>query len=159
MPCIFHVVTEAIAEDVALLDRFARLLRAALFRLPTEVEGVGGVTREQWGTLMDIGRGCAGAVSMGELAAGRGMSLNSASALVDRLVSAGLVERRHDEEDRRVVRVVLSAQGKELKEAIAAARSAEHERILGELSGAEVETLWEALPALAKLAGVCGRRP
>lgn len=151
-------MAQAIAEDVALLDRFARLLRAALFRLPTEVERVGGVTREQWGTLVDIGRGCAGGVSMGELATGRGMSLNSASALVDRLVSAGLVERRQDQADRRVVRVVLSSQGKELKDAISAARSAEHERILGELSPAEVEALRAALPALTKLAGPPGRR-
>lgn len=151
-------MAEAVAEDHSLLDAFARLLRAALWRLPTEVEGVGGVTREQWGTLADIGRGGGTGLSMGELAAGRGMSLNSASALVDRLVSAGLVDRSHDPDDRRVVRVLLSPRGAALRAAVSAARRAEQERILAELSADEVLSLKAALPALAKLSGSC-RRP
>ena len=51
-------------------------------------------------------------MKMNELAAFLGLSKANATGLVDRLVRRGLVERRHGEEDRRVVLVRLTPHGR-----------------------------------------------
>ena len=48
---------------------------------------------------------------MSELASALGVSLPSCTSLVDRLVQQGMVERRQDADDRRLVLCELSAQG------------------------------------------------
>ncbi len=48
---------------------------------------------------------------MGNIAAGLGISLSSATSIVDRLVEKGLVERAPDPEDRRVVLCRLTGKG------------------------------------------------
>ena len=50
-----------------------------------------------------------GPISMSELAASLGVKLSGCTALVDRAVEAGWVERKRDPADRRVVRVEVSA--------------------------------------------------
>lgn len=159
MSCTIHVVAQARVDDLAptLFDALGRYLRAVQLRLPTEAEGVGGVTKEQWGVLADLGRAGATGLSMGELAGRRGMSLTSATALVDRLVHAGLVARRHDEADRRVVRVQLTADGARLRSAVARVRLSEYERLLAELTPEERSRLEAAVPALERLAEVTAR--
>jgi DNA-binding MarR family transcriptional regulator len=52
-----------------------------------------------------------GAQRMGNIASGLGSSLSSATSMVDRLVDKGLVERRSDPEDRRVVQCRLTPRG------------------------------------------------
>lgn len=56
--------------------------------------------------------GLAGRMTMSEIAAAIGLSLSSATALVDKLEARKWVRRDRSEEDRRVVRVVLTGQGK-----------------------------------------------
>ncbi len=51
---------------------------------------------------------------MSELASALGVSLPSCTSLVDRLVQQGMVERRQDADDRRLVLCELSAQGHDL---------------------------------------------
>ena len=51
-----------------------------------------------------------GPVPMGQLAARLGISLPTATGLIDRLVEAGLARREHDERDRRVVLVGTTAE-------------------------------------------------
>ena len=147
-------------EELAptLFEALGRYTRAVLLRLPTEAPGVGGVTKEQWGALVDAGRAGECGLSMSELAARRGMALNSATALVDRLVHAGLLERSHDTADRRVVRVALTPAGQRLREAVAAVRLIEYQRILGELTVDERARLEAALPALERLAEIATAR-
>ena len=50
--------------------------------------------------------------TMGELAKALGVTLGAATGLVDRLIQQGLVERVSDPEDRRLVRVRLTAKGR-----------------------------------------------
>jgi DNA-binding MarR family transcriptional regulator len=52
-----------------------------------------------------------GAQPMGQIARILGITMPSATALVDRLVEAGLAEREHDTADRRVVRARASTAG------------------------------------------------
>jgi DNA-binding MarR family transcriptional regulator len=53
-------------------------------------------------------------VSMGELSKALVVPLSTATRIVDGLVASGVAERIDDPEDRRVVRVTLSAEGQEL---------------------------------------------
>jgi DNA-binding MarR family transcriptional regulator len=156
-------VARAQAEDAttAIIEVTSRYFRAVQSRLPTEAPGVGAVTREQWSALVEVVKAGTEGLSMGELAGRQGMALNSATALVDRLVNAGYLERRADPADRRVVRVGATPAGVELKGAIGEARRMEYERWLARLSPEDLAALRAALPALAHLAGLAaetGRR-
>jgi len=53
-----------------------------------------------------------GNCAMGELARGLAISLSAASGLADRLVEHGLVARASDPDDRRIVRVRVTAAGR-----------------------------------------------
>jgi DNA-binding MarR family transcriptional regulator len=159
MSCNIHDVTQAPAEDLTtpIIEVSLRYMKAVMHRLPTEVPGVGGVTREQLPVLGEVAKAGDPGLSMGELAGRTGLALNSATALVDRLVVAGLLERRQDVNDRRVVRVSATAAGHQLREAILAARRAEYERLLAELSPEDLMALRAAVPALARLAEAARR--
>jgi DNA-binding MarR family transcriptional regulator len=152
-------VTQTQAEDVttAIIETISRYYRAVQLRLPTEAPGIGAVTREQWFVLLEVVKEGPDHLSMGELAGRQGMALNSATAIVDRLVNAGLLERRPDPADRRVVRVSATPAGGRLKAAISAARRAEYQRLLAELSTEDLAALGAALPALAHLAEAAHR--
>ncbi|HXM58491.1 MAG TPA: MarR family transcriptional regulator, partial [Candidatus Dormibacteraeota bacterium] len=95
-----------------------------------------------------------GSLSMSELAVARNVALNTATSLVDRLVAAGLLERRSDPNDRRVVRVVTTAKGRTLVERLRSLRRAAIRRLLDELSDEEIGEILTAMPALARLAGM-----
>jgi len=64
-------------------------------------------------------------ITVGELAERLQIRHHSAVGLVDRLVSLGLVERRHGEEDRRVVYVTVTSQGRSLLERLSVAHREE----------------------------------
>lgn len=99
-------------ELVAVFGVFARRFRAAI----PEALGanLGSATAHQLEALhmlFHAREGGAAGVSMNELARLQGCALSSASALADRLLREGLVERVPDAADRRVVRLVLTAKG------------------------------------------------
>jgi DNA-binding MarR family transcriptional regulator len=129
-----------------------RVLKGLLTRLPLEVPELGRVTVDQLGALGYVveNPGCA----MGELAVARGIAVNSATALVDRLVLAGLAQRSHCEDDRRVVRVQATQRGSELLAQLRQARRAAYRRMLDSLDDADLQAIEAALPALTRLAGV-----
>jgi DNA-binding MarR family transcriptional regulator len=146
---------QAAARDEAharLVEVLPALFRRLVIGLPNEVEGLAKVTTEQYGVLSHVLE--RGSVSMSELAVARNVALNTATSLVDRLVSAGLVERRGDPGDRRVVRVVLTPRGETLMDQLRTIRRAAVRAVLDELSDDEVERVLAALPALARLAGL-----
>ena len=86
--------------------------------------------------------------TMGELSAGLGMSLSSATRIVDWLVRADCVERIADPHDRRVVRVRIAEKGQRLYQAANAHNS---QRIAALLSHFTVEEQQELLRLLTKL--------
>jgi DNA-binding MarR family transcriptional regulator len=146
---------QAAARDEAharLVEVMPALFRRLVIGLPNEVEGLAKVTTEQYGVLSHVLE--RGSVSMGELAVARNVALNTATSLVDRLVAAGLVERRGDPGDRRVVRVVLTPRGETLMERLRTIRRAAVRGVLDELSDEEIDRVLAALPALARLAGL-----
>jgi DNA-binding MarR family transcriptional regulator len=135
-----------------LIEILPGLFRRLVVAMPNEIEGVAKVTTEQYGVLTHVHD--RGSVSMSELAVARNVALNTATSLVDRLVAAGLVERRGHPGDRRVVRVVLTPAGVTLVERLRALRRTAMREVLDELTDDEVDTVLAAMPALARLAGV-----
>lgn len=145
---------DAAARDEAharLIETLPHLFRRLVISMPNEVEGLAKVTTEQYGVLNQV-LAC-GSLSMSELAVARNVALNTATSLIDRLVAAGLVERRGDPTDRRVVRVVITAKGRTLVERLRSIRGAAMRRLLDELSDEEIAEILAAMPALARLAG------
>jgi DNA-binding MarR family transcriptional regulator len=82
-----------------------------------------------------------GAMSMGRLAEALDISVASATGVVDRMEARGLVERRHDAEDRRVVLVVPGAGAKDLLGGIDARRRQALVKLLTRLTDAELRGL------------------
>ncbi len=85
------------------------------------------------------------ALSMHELAEALCASPSSATQMVDRLVRMGLVERLREEEDRRLVRIQLSAPARERFEEMLSARLGLLASATAPLSDAELATLVELL--------------
>ncbi len=118
-----------------------RLLRGAL------ASGTGAVTLTQARILARLE---AGPRRVGDLAAAMEVSAPTASVAVGALVRRGLVSRLSGEADRRVVLVVLTAQGREV---LLAARRRQLEALTGVLGGLgddEIRGLEAGLRGLAR---------
>jgi DNA-binding MarR family transcriptional regulator len=89
-----------------------------------------------------------GPLPMNRLAELLDVSQASATGIVDRMEQRGLVTRERDEEDRRVVRVVLSAQGEGLIAGIAAERRDKLARLLDTLAEDDAAALLQGLRAM-----------
>ncbi len=98
-------------EDYARLLQFRVDLRRFLHWSEEQAEKAG-VTPAQHQLLLAIrGHNGAEGPTIGEIAGYLLLRHHSAVGLVDRAVKAGLIERRDDPLDRRIVRLGLSAQG------------------------------------------------
>jgi DNA-binding MarR family transcriptional regulator len=102
-----------------------------------------GLTAAQHQLLLAV-RGHGSAPSIGEVAQHLLHRHHSVVELVDRAVSAGLLERIHDPTDQRVVRLRLTAAGAKKVEALADAHLEELSRLRTRFA-----SLWDDLPELA----------
>ncbi len=101
------------------IDRFWESVPPTWNRIRTNVRGIAserfGVTVEQFHILRHIRKGVA---SVSELAEAKGTSRPAISQAVDVLAGKGLVSRRQDAADRRIVRLELTEEGSGLLSAI-----------------------------------------
>jgi DNA-binding MarR family transcriptional regulator len=79
-----------------------------------------------------------GPITVSQLASLLAISAPSTSAMVDRMVDAGLVERARSEEDRRIVSVWVTPAGEQALKAAIGGRRGMLERVLGQLDPAEL---------------------
>lgn len=86
-----------------------------------------------------------------ELAEYLGLAINTVTDVVDALERRGLAQRRRDDADRRVVRVVLTEAGRDAAETVARGYLDIYRTYLSALSAEEQETL---LALYRKIAGV-----
>ena len=86
-----------------------------------------------------------GPMPMSRLADELGVALPNATGIVARLVERGIVARSHDPEDRRVVRVELTANGRALIGEMEAARRARMARLIGTLDDAQQQRLIQSV--------------
>ncbi len=89
-----------------------------------------------------------GPLPMRALAESLDVSQASATGIVDRMVQRGLVERRREDEDRRVIRVALTGTGRQMIEGVAVERRGLLARILEELTDDELEGFLRGTRAL-----------
>jgi DNA-binding MarR family transcriptional regulator len=87
-------------------------------------------------------------LTMSALAEALGMTPSSASQLVERLARLGLVERLREEDDRRVVRVVVTTGARRKFDAMVRVRLRALGQLTAALSDTELRTLVELLQKL-----------
>jgi DNA-binding MarR family transcriptional regulator len=89
-----------------------------------------------------------GPMSMGRVAELLGVSVASATGIVDRMEERGLVERRDSRSDRRVVEVHIGPRAHELFDAAKARRREHLRQVLGRVDEDRLEGLLEGLRAV-----------
>lgn len=104
----------------------------------------------QAGTLMRLYH--CGAEGVSDIGEHLGISAPAASQMVERLVKAGLLERREDPDDRRYKQIVLTVRGNALIAGGIAARRQWLEQVTAELSPEEQQTVAGALTLLVNAA-------
>jgi DNA-binding MarR family transcriptional regulator len=129
----------------------AARLRLAVMRLSRRLrqQVAGGVTSSQVSALATVER--LGSPTLGELAASEKVRPPSMTRIVVGLEEAGLVTRRVDDDDRRLVRVILTAEGRRVLQRSRSLRTAFLARRLRRLSPPERETLGELVRLLELL--------
>jgi DNA-binding MarR family transcriptional regulator len=89
-----------------------------------------------------------GPISMSRLAEALDVADASATGIVDRMEKRGLVKRRHDTDDRRVVLVDLTDDGRRVFSEMADRRREGLARVLAELSPEEITALLTGMRAI-----------
>lgn len=134
------------------IDDVARL-RIALARISRAVDRMSaeaGYTRTQLSVLGTVAR--LKSVGMGELADIEALNPTMLSRVVGQLEAAGLISRGIDADDRRSVRVQLTAAGRSLHLKLRKRRTDVLGRQLAALPAGQADDLLAALPALEALA-------
>jgi DNA-binding MarR family transcriptional regulator len=81
------------------------------------------LTLAQFDVLAELERSARGGFTFGELSRLLLVTSGNLTGIVDRLESDGLAARRNNEDDRRVVRIVLTRKGRQLVQQIARAHA------------------------------------
>jgi DNA-binding MarR family transcriptional regulator len=97
-------------------------------------------------TLLALGH--EGALAMGDLARRVAITEKTVTGLVDRLQRDGLVERRRDEADRRVIHVALTGPGEALARRLDAEMLQALTRLLGRLDAGDRRDLFRIIEKL-----------
>jgi len=105
-----------------------------------------GITVAQCHTLVEIGKSTC--LSLNQLSELLTLDKSTMSRTVDNLVNAGLVVRQIDKEDRRYMKITLTAQGNEMVEVINSNMEKYFERILHSIPEEKRGLVMEALPYL-----------
>jgi DNA-binding MarR family transcriptional regulator len=129
----------------------AARLRLAVMRLSRRLrqQVAGGVTSSQVSALASVER--LGTPTLGELATSEKVRPPSMTRIVVGLEEAGLVTRRIDPDDRRVARVMLTAEGRRVLQRSRSLRTAFLARRLRRLSDTERQALGELVGLLELL--------
>jgi DNA-binding MarR family transcriptional regulator len=109
------------------------------------------VTLTQYRTLVVLAS--RGPQSLADLAEAVDVTSPTATRMCDRLIKKGLIARRHDRGDRRLVRLTLAKTGHELVDAVTKRRRVEIARLLGAIPAKQQAALVDSLQRLTAAAG------
>jgi DNA-binding MarR family transcriptional regulator len=132
----------------AVLGASRALVGVAARSLATVAEDV---TLAQYRALIELAS--RGPQRLADLATALGVGPSTATRMCDRLIRKGLIARRRASEDRRAVRVSLTAAGAALVAEVSRRRRAEIVEIMGRLPTAQRASVLAALRAFADAAG------
>jgi DNA-binding MarR family transcriptional regulator len=133
------------------LDHVTRRLQRDLECCDRALVGCCGLTVAQSNAMLTL-QGL-GSATMNEFAAEMRLHGTTMTRMVDALIEKGLVERRPDAEDRRIVRVGLSPAGQEMAARLQASKQELLSSALAEMPAGERETMLKALERVADLLG------
>ncbi|MFZ0834076.1 MAG: MarR family transcriptional regulator [Mycobacterium sp.] len=137
------------ADQVDAVLRASRALVGIAAESIADVEDV--VTVPQFRVLVMLHT--RGPLNLAAVAAGLDVNPSNASRTCDRLLKAGLLDRRESAEDRRNVNLTLTDAGRRLVERVTRHRRVAIERVLRKMSASERDRLAKALSAFATAAG------
>ena len=103
---------EDVLRDADAAMKTIRRMRLGLARFFRSLSESGAFSMPQYNLLTVLEE--KGECTMGQLAAGLGITMGAVTSLVDRLIHAGLVERERSAEDRRVVKVRQTDKGRDM---------------------------------------------
>ncbi len=106
-----------------------------------QISRANGLTPQRYDLLLIIKGSESGRLSITELAAQLSLAPHSVTELVDRAGETGLVRRVHDEDDRRVARVVVTAEGRKRLDRVLIALRPERQALFDLLGGAYTEVI------------------
>jgi DNA-binding MarR family transcriptional regulator len=109
------------------------------------------VTMTQYRSLVVLAS--RGPQSVAALAEAVGVTPPTATRMCDRLVRKGLVLRRHDRNDRRLIRLTLAKKGRDLVAEVTERRRTEIAGLLGAIPAGQQAGLVDALRHLSEAAG------
>ncbi len=106
------------------------------------------LTLPQFDVLAELARADAGGFTFVELSRLLLVTSGNLTGIVDRLEEQGLVERRPDDKDRRVIRVALTEKGRRMNDRMLPAHAADIEEILSFMPRAALNELNDLLGRL-----------
>lgn len=143
--------TVATRDDRLELRTWLRLLACCNLmekEIRTRLRDHGGITLPQFDLLAALDRADGGALVMGELSKRLMVTNGNVTALVDRLVRDGLLERQVSPTDRRALIVRMTPQGREVFLSIAPKHASWLEDLMGSMQRDQVEALYHHLADL-----------
>jgi DNA-binding MarR family transcriptional regulator len=143
-----ETTVDLVSELFDVVGRFRRQLR----RSAGPGFGATGLTQAQAELLRLVGR--QPGISVREAAAELGLVANTASTLVTKLTSDGLLVRSVDADDRRVGRLRLTAPAQRIADESRAARRETLAAVLGQLDADRIDRLESGLRVLAEVTGL-----
>jgi len=144
-----HAPSEAHDSVVDAVLSASRVLVAVAARSLADVAEE--VTLTQYRTLVVLAS--RGPQNLAGLADAVGVAPATATRMCDRLVRKDLIRRRTERDDRRQLRVALTAKGRSLVDAVTGRRRQEIARIINEIPVEQQAVLVQALGRLASAAG------
>ena len=149
------VTTEQLTDEILrFLAGTMRMAQDEFFRLVADLD----LTLTQFKMLHLVGQ-ADGEPTPSQLAKSVGLSPAATGRAVDALIRHDLVARREDEDDRRVKRLSLTDEGRQVLERLTDARREGLSRIVAELTPQQREELSAALqPLLTPLSPDCASR-
>lgn len=106
------------------------------------------LTQPQFEVLAELARAAAEGITFVELSRLLIVTSGNLTGIVDRLEQQGIVERRPDDKDRRVIRVALTPKGQQLADEVLPAHAADIEEVLSFLPRPALDQLNDLLGRL-----------
>ena len=137
-----------------IVERLFTAIVKSIYARDTQVPGLLELPVAQLRVLNVLGRGPEErSPTMSELAEALGVTLSTTTQIAERVEKRGLVERRHsDPDDRRVVRLTLTDEGRRLMQERRLIRHGRIEAAMDQLTPAQQEALTAAMEPLAAAA-------
>ncbi len=137
---------EAFDESVSKIERLLRHVAMIIRRRGRDILADFNITNPQFNALLALREN--DGITMGELCDKLFLAYSTATDLIDRMEKNGLLERKRDSQDRRVIRLAITNKGKVAISEVVAARRRYVASILERLSVEQRSHLAESLDRL-----------